>query len=99
MISGNRNFYGIDPFNNPYAVKRDASWPFDGSRMQGENLQNVEKRDESARKEAEADMPSEIWNQTHTIASTTNQGVEKTAIIGREKPAFAQGLSDELFTK
>ena len=45
MISGNRNFYGIDPFDNPYAVKRDSSWPFDSSTMQGENLQNVEKGD------------------------------------------------------
>ena len=28
MLSANVNFYAIDPFANPYKVKRSDNWPF-----------------------------------------------------------------------
>ena len=28
MISGDVNYYAIDPFNNPFKIKRDKGWPF-----------------------------------------------------------------------
>ena len=27
-MNGNVNFNNINPFNNPYKVNRDGSWPF-----------------------------------------------------------------------
>ena len=28
MIDANVNYYSIDPFNNPFKVKRSDNWPF-----------------------------------------------------------------------
>ena len=41
MISGDVNYYSIDPFNNPYKNKRDATWPFanDEVRMPKDELE------------------------------------------------------------
>ena len=34
MIRGNVNFNAVDPFNNPYKVRRDKNWPFPNSSVQ-----------------------------------------------------------------
>ena len=28
MLNANVNYYNIDPFNNPYKIKRSDNWPF-----------------------------------------------------------------------
>ena len=38
MINGNTNWFGGNPFDNPYEVRRDDDWPFkdsaDGSKIE-----------------------------------------------------------------
>ena len=106
MIDGNVNYYAIDPFNNPFKVKRDPDWPFTNADAMYPDTPSAEKQ-HAKKKMSETIVTSQKIRADYTavamdeafidLSDTPNQDSEEY-LVDMYESAVVEDLLAELLT-